>query len=259
MKITNLFEQDNNDILVKSKCVYPDGTNKEIEEKVIIEHRMQVIVNDKKIMSLVCTASYLPELVVGRLMSEGMLQDINDIEKINICEFGTRARVNLREGVSLDLGTKDDEVSSCCTDNQSLFKTRKMPERITNQKEFKSDEIFKMAESFNSDTKLHKGTFGTHSAYLFYNGDIVFVAEDIGRHNALDKAIGYMYMNKMKSEDCAVFSTGRIPIDMVRKAIYAKLGILVSKAVPTANAIDLAKEYNLKLVCKAWRDSYQIF
>ena len=259
MKITNLFEQENNYTTVKSNCVYPDGTNKEVEEKVIIEHRVIVIVNDKKIMSLVCTASYLPELVVGRLISEGMIQDVDAIEKINICEFGSRARINLKEGESIDLGDKDNEVSSCCTDNQSLFKTKKIPERITNQKEFRYDEIFKMADSFNSDTKLHKGTFGTHSAYLFYNGDIVFVAEDIGRHNALDKIIGYIYMNKMKPEDCAVFSTGRIPIDMVRKAIYAKLGILVSKAVPTANAIDLAKEYNLKLVCKAWRDSYQIF
>jgi FdhD protein len=98
-----------------------------------------------------------------------------------------------------------------------------------------------------------------HAAYLYKDGKVVTLFEDIGRHNALDKIIGYIYLNNIKSEDCIVFTTGRVPVDMVRKAIYAKLGALVSKAVPTVDAVNLAKEYNLNLICRAWQDSFQIF
>ena len=98
-----------------------------------------------------------------------------------------------------------------------------------------------------------------HAAYLYKDGKVVTLFEDIGRHNALDKIIGYIYLNNIKSEDCIVFTTGRVPVDMVRKAIYAKLGALVSKAVPTVDAVSLAKEYNLNLICRAWQDSFQIF
>ena len=66
-------------------------------------------------------------------------------------------------------------------------------------------------------------------------------------------------MNNIKSEECMVFTTGRVPVDMARKAIFAKPGAIVSKAVPTIDAVKLAKEYNLNLICRAWQDSFQVF
>jgi FdhD protein len=67
-----------------------------------------------------------------------------------------------------------------------------------------------------------------------------------------------MVKNKLEPLECLLFTTGRVPTDMVRKAVAASIGGLVSKAVPTDAAIEMAEKYNLNLICKAWPDSFVI-
>jgi FdhD protein len=138
-----------------------------------------------------------------------------------------------------------------------LFRERK-PERLP-KSTWEPEWIFSMADEFASGGKIHKITRGTHSAYLSVRGEVVFHCEDIGRHNALDKAIGYALMQGYQREECMLFTTGRVPTDMVKKAIYAQIPVLVSKASPTDAAIELAKQYDLTLICNAWPDRYEIF
>ena len=83
--------------------------------------------------------------------------------------------------------------------------------------------------------------------------------EDIGRHNALDKAVGYMYLNNILPSESAVYLTGRIPIDMVRKCIAAKIPLVITKSVPTSEAVEMAEKYGITLVCRAWPDSFEIY
>lgn len=196
------------------------------------------------------------------MKTKNLYKEKNNVERwiTFYCEQGARARVYLKEGVEFfsSLNQTKDE-TSCCQDNKSYFKTNKLPERLKSGLEIKSEYVFDMAKKFAEDSKIHKMTSGTHAAYLFHNGKMVVSFEDIGRHNALDKVIGYMYINDYNPSECMVFTTGRVPVDMVRKAIYSKLGALVSKAVPTLDAVVLAKEYNLNLVCRAWQDSFQVF
>ena len=86
-----------------------------------------------------------------------------------------------------------------------------------------------------------------------------FKAEDIGRHNAVDKAVGYAVLNDIPLSECMIFTSGRVPVDMVEKVIVAGIPVLVSKSVPTAESVELAEECNLKLICKAWPDQCEIF
>lgn len=86
-------------------------------------------------------------------------------------------------------------------------------------------------------------------------GEIVFQCEDIGRHNALDKTIGYALRRGIDLTNCAVYSSGRMPVDMVRKVIRAGIPLLVSKEQPTWEAVELAKSCQLVLIgrCKSGR------
>lgn len=83
--------------------------------------------------------------------------------------------------------------------------------------------------------------------------------EDIGRHNALDKCIGYALLEQLDLSECILFTTGRVPTDMVQKVIAAGIPVLASKAVPTDQAIELAKKYHLNLICRAWPDRMEIY
>lgn len=106
---------------------------------------------------------------------------------------------------------------------------------------------------------MHRQTGGTHSCYLGVRDKYVCSMEDIGRHNALDKCIGYALLEQLELSECILFTTGRIPTDMVQKVIAAGIPVLASKAVPTDQAIELAKKYHLNLICRAWPDRMEIY
>ncbi len=125
--------------------------------------------------------------------------------------------------------------------------------------EWKDEWIFKLAETFVKESRIHKSTQGTHCCYLSIAGEVLYAAEDIGRHNALDKAIGYAVMNHLDLMKCILYVTGRVPTDMIKKAVGAGIPLLVTKAVPTDQAIEMARYYNLTLICKAWPDRFEIF
>ncbi len=106
---------------------------------------------------------------------------------------------------------------------------------------------------------LHSQTWATHSCFLACDGELLFQCEDIGRHNALDKAIGYSLRHNIDLKKCVVYSSGRIPTDMAIKAIRAGIPVLASKASPSAEAVAMAKEYHLTLICAARRDRMKLF
>ena len=262
-----------------------DGDCHTESEPVLTEHILDIYLNDRLTMKLVCIPQYLTELVLGRLLTEGILEDASDVEQIYICEHGLRARVILRGNkgenktlqatvadshpqagrVALDGGASREPFTeltpSCCTGNHILndyFLTGKPVKPVT-PISWKAEQVFDLADRFHAGMPLHGQTWATHSCFLAKDGQLLFQCEDIGRHNALDKAIGYALRHGIPLSRCMVYSSGRIPTDMAMKAIRAGIPILASKASPTAEAIALAKEYGLTLVCAARRDRMKLF
>ena len=162
------------------------------------------------------------------------------------------------------MSTSDSYVEitpTCCTGNHILndyFISAREPEILT-PIHWEPEWIFHMADAFADGSPLHSITFATHSCLLAREDQILFSCEDIGRHNALDKVIGYALRHNIDLHQCMVYSSGRIPTDMAMKVIQAGIPILASKASPTFEAIELAKEYHLTLICAARRDRMKVF
>ena len=181
-----------------------------------------------------------------------------DIDKILFCPEYLTARVFLNNAVTLDHVINDEK--SCCTGNKVFaahlngLGLKKLP-----PVELIPQQIFSLAREFSKETALHVKTGGTHSCILASEGETVFVSEDIGRHNAVDKAVGYALLNGIDLSRCMLFTSGRVPVDMVQKVIAAGIPVLVSKSVPTSESVELAREYGLNLVCRAWPDKCEIY
>lgn len=241
--------------------VSADGSEQAEDLAVLVEHDLDVYVNEVLTMRVVCTPNHLVDLVIGRLFSEGIVAGVDDVDSIYLCEYGTRARVTLHERRA-DFSRKDvlDVVPSCCTGNKTYnhyFDDDDPPSKVVPIK-WDRAWVFAAAAAFAQDSPLHRRTFGTHSCYLLLDGEILCCREDLGRHNAFDKVLGAALRAGVDLTRAMVFSSGRLPVDMVMKAIRAGVPILATKAVPTDATIALAREYDLTLICSARPDSMRV-
>ncbi len=228
------------------------------EESLVREHFIEISVNGRLIARLSCTPEHLSELVLGRLYTERVIEGPGDVERIFICGRGNIAEVTLSG--EMEFVRWEEPEPTCCTGNRQFFVGKDAGERkILPETVIDPKEVFRLAKYFQKDTSLHKSTKGAHSCYIRYPDGTIECYEDISRHNALDKAVGAMLLKGASPEDCMLFVSGRIAVDMAEKTISAGIPVLISKASPTNEALRLANEYNLTIIGRAWPDSFSAY
>lgn len=235
-----------------------------LEENVLLlkEHVLAVCIGSRIVARLVCTVcspTDISLLAIGRLVSSGIVKNLAEITELYVCESGRKATFQFKNEPILETSMTTEP--SCCTQNiQFVFRKpgeEEKPIQVRNMLQEKEADIIRaFTEKAALDFPLHQKTFGTHAAMLYFKGSVVYAAEDIGRHNALDKCIGYCYLNEHDAEGCALYTTGRVPLDMLEKVFNAGIPMLVSKSVPTEDAVKKAKESNISLIARAHSDSY---
>ena len=122
------------------------------------------------------------------------------------------------------------------------------------------EEIFQVAnECFENPGSLFADTGCAHSCALVHKGQVLCQMEDIGRYNALDKAIGYALIHQIPYKEAYVFASGRISAGYITKAVKAGFQIVVSRAAVTKAAVDIAKKENVTLVGFIRKNSGNIY
>lgn len=243
---------------ITTTVIYRDGHIEDDDITVISEHILTVTVNERPVYRLICTKDHLRELVIGRLFTDGLIQRADNIERLYFCRYENEAAVFLKDQMSFE--EKIDTDLTCCIGNKvyvAAVKQRKMEK--CPQYSVKPEWIFDLADEFARDSDLHMRTGGNHICILAREGRSEFICEDIGRHNTVDKAVGYALLNDIPLGECMIFTSGRVPVDMVEKVIMAGIPVLISKSVPTFQSVELAGKYGLNLICRAWQDKCSKF
>lgn len=223
---------------VRHLYVGRDGRREETEELILCEHTVTAAVNGREAFRSVCLGEHLPELILGHLLTEGYIRSAAEVGDIFVSPDGKRAEAAL----IADAPTPP---------YRELSPVRPIPCR--------AEWIFALADRFADGMPLHSVTFATHSVFLGREGECLFSCEDIGRHNALDKAVGYALLRGIDPTECYLYSSGRLPLDMVSKAIRAGIPVLAGKASPTAESVSAARRYGLTLFAAARRDRMKLF
>lgn len=216
--------------------VLPGGSREQGEKPLLREHSLKISVNGEQRFSLICTGEYIKELTVGRLLTEGLIGSAQDIESLATDTDGHSVKVILK------------------SEPKNANENHKLPEV-----KWSESEIFALAKRFSEETQLHRVTQCTHSCFLAKGSELLFCCEDIGRHNAVDKAVGHAVLNGIDLSGCMLFTSGRVPNDMVMKTVAAGIPVLVSKSVPTADSVETAHKYGLTLICRAYPDRFEIY
>lgn len=224
----------------------PDGT----ERTLAAEHAAAILVNEQPAFRVVCTPELLPQLALGRLLTEGWITSADEVERVAVCAQGLKISVQLRHSLAA-AEQAGQEVPSCCTDNLTLASPVRLPPLAqVPQREIPAAWVDALADAMGQGLPLYRATHAVHSCLLLRAGKILYRCEDLGRHNALDKAVGCALTEGVPLAECVLFTSGRVPVDMVRKAIRAGVPALVSKSMPTIQSLELAEEYGLKVLIR---------
>lgn len=203
------------------------------------EHQVDIVVDGAFYADVACTPEYLVELVLGRLCTDGIVGGMGEVEGIVLDEStSTTAHVALRLSARDRRGARPPAVRPMA---------------------WEPDQVFALARRFACDTPMHRKTHGTHSCMLADRDDVLFCCEDIGRRNAFDKVVGYALRNGIDLGETIAFTSGRVPSDMVAKAAYAGIPVLVSAAVPTDRAVADAKTCGIALIATAKAEAFRVF
>ena len=174
-----------------------------------------------------CSATHLDELAVGHLCTEGFVSSGAQVKALQVEADAVMATV--------EMGERDAE-----------------PPHPLPSVDWSAAAVFRIADEFALDKTAHARTRGAHSAFLCdLEGAILCMREDVGRHNAFDKVVGWALLNDVDLTRCMLYTSGRVPSDMAMKAMRAGIPVLVSKSVPTDQGIALARTYGLTLICEA--------
>ena len=213
---------------------YRDGSVDPITDPVVVEDLVTLHFNGKEYLTLVATNDSLPELGAGFFIAAGIASAITSVV-VDGCSVYV-------EGTERSKGQFRMESSGgWCASSSPAVSVPVTPDIIT------PEEIFQIRESLNGEEWSLTG--GLHCTALFHQHRVVKLFSDIGRHNTVDKAIGYMVLQGMDPAECVIGSTGREPFGMVEKALHAGIPVIVSRAAATTAGIGLAETSGITLIC----------
>ena len=228
-------------------------TVKKIADYVAEEKPLHLFVNKTHWATILCSPSNLKEMAVGHLLSEGILKETAEIEEVNLketegsCYVKLNATVNVDERLSL-LRLHQRIVTSACGE-QSIYQYQRKPAKVTSNLKVKAEVVFKSVNQLNFKAEVFRQTGGVHAAAIHKaDGSLVALAEDVGRHNAVDKVIGIAALKQTCLGECFLTSTGRLSGDIVFKAAKVGLPIVASLGAALDSGVAMADASNLTLV-----------
>ena len=202
-----------------------------------------IYVNSKELVTVLCTPIKLNRLVLGFLYSEGIISGTRDVVSMRVCEEESLADVRL-SNAGYELPTLRTLTSGC--GGGTAFKTQ--GQRVDSSLVVTPTEVLSLMKQFQGRMELYRLCGGVHASALSDSKNVLVVAEDIGRHNTLDKIQGECLLRGLSTRDGLLLSTGRVSSEMLLKAAKMQSPIVVSRSSPTARAVSLARDLGVTLV-----------
>jgi len=241
------------------------------EDLVSIEEPLEMIIRYKKnndwidnsISITMRTPKNDEDLIIGLLFCEGIINKTSEIEKVELLGHKTgkfklqnKIRVTLNNSENFDIKRLRRNFltnSSCGVCGKASLDSLEIICKTKINKDnpkIKSSLIVRIPNLLKQKQSEFSKTGGIHASTLFdQDGKVLVIREDVGRHNALDKVIGYSFRNSIfDTKNQFIACSGRLSFELVQKTFMANIGLLMGVGPPTSLAIDLAKRFDITLI-----------
>ncbi len=237
---------------------YLQGRFEETRDLVVVEEPLEIRLAGEPFQVLMRLPGLEKELALGFLFTEGIIKNLSEVITLHFCGTATDpllppnvVDVSLTEVALARRGRRHLEVaySSCglCA-KEAVSEIRRQLAPLKSTLAVTAEELFSLMTRMQEAQSIFRATGGSHGAALAAPGGGPFLmAEDVGRHNALDKVIGKALLQKRDPTVLVALLSGRISFEMVLKAARASIPILAAVSAPTTMALELARELHLTL------------
>ena len=214
-----------------------------LPEWVCVEKVFHLYLNEMPIGNMVASPSQLKELGAGFVISEGLAGHVE-----NVVVDGDQVKVQARH---------TDRPEEIVTGSSGGLSFSNKFNKINSNLMIDREDIFMVIAEIVSE--LWEKTGGAHCSVLFSGKELIAKSTDVGRHNTVDKVIGYCILNKIDLSGCVLGCTGRQPAGMVAKAVNAGIPIIISKAATTDEGVSLAEASGLTLICRVKEGRFCVY
>ena len=243
-----------NSAIDTSRCKAMKDKNKAPDESLV-----RIFANGDFISSLLCTPKDLKELAFGWLFNQGLIESVDEIASLEACEKRMEVRIQLTHGEP-DRGksTKQAIHTSACMGGEIPYAQffKKAP-RLRKVLTVPLPVIRSLMKETLSLASTYRETGGIHCAAIAsaVHERVLACFEDIGRHNALDKVLGWLLLSRQSPEDKLLLTSGRISSEMALKAAHNRIALIATITTCTNLAVRIADEAGLTLVGRALSSS----
>jgi FdhD protein len=227
-----------------------------VDAEVIQEARVTLYVNGLEITSLMCTPSDLDALALGFLKNEGLIDGLHSVRDIFISRNECCVEVWVDHPIRLP---KSKTITSGCGGGVTFLDQEWQCDPIPDCIHLRPELLGRFFNQLQGPDSLYSRTRGVHTAALVRGDEIIALAEDVGRHNTVDKVVGLCLLSSQETRGSILLTTGRISSEMLRKGAMMGCPLVASRNSPTSMSVAMAKEWNITLVGYVRRDSLRVY
>ena len=241
-----------NDNLTESiECLNESGEN--IKLPVVKEIPLTIYLNKQEIVTAMTLGDMPDLLAVGYLLNQNMLKrddiisGIDYDEELQVVIVRTERKTNYEKKMEKKIRTSGCAVGTVYGDIMDDFSSVNLDKKT----KIKTSWIYTISKKVNTRPSLYLKAGALHGCVLCQKDSPLIYVEDVGRHNAVDKIAGWMFLNKENANDKIFYTTGRLTSEMVIKTVQMGIPILISRSGFTESGVKLAREAGLTLIGRA--------
>jgi FdhD protein len=231
---------------------------KPFDAETIVEAPVSLTVNGEVWLTFMCTPVDLEAMSVGFLYNEGIIESMDEVADVRLCEHGDNVDIWLNRSVEQPPSWR--RTSGCTGGVTAVDALARVDVSFdSDQPRIPAEAVGHIVEMLIEGQVLYRETGGVHTSALTDGEKLVFIADDIGRHNTLDKIAGLCLMNNVWPQTRILITTGRISSEMLQKAARIQAPVLISRTSPSSLSIEMAERYGITLIGYARRDRFNVY
>ncbi len=244
---------DPDDINLTNMVSGIDQNGNNITMRVVVERALTIYLNDQEIVTNMTIGDYPEYLAVGYLLNQNMLQNDDVITAIDYDDDLEVIVIRTSRQTNFEEKLKKKTRTSGCAQGTSFGDLMEKFDQIELAKDakIKTSWLYSLAKKINTQPSLYLSAGAIHGCVLCKDDKPLLYMEDVGRHNAVDKIAGYMFINNINADDKIFYTTGRLTSEMIIKTVKMGIPILISRSGFTAWGVRLAMDANLTLIGRA--------